>query len=209
MRTDPNDLPEPELPRVARVFVALAAVLGVAIIAALIGTALLALPMRVPGASAALLAGGPDLCAAVDDAYLSGVVYGAVERTIEWRGTDMSCEGGPRPDGDGLRLVFAAPVDARGARLVFVVAIAGPIDGMTSNERAVNVTVIDESTARFYSSAGQERCWTSVDSLVRYDDRLRLGGELYCSGSLPSVSDGSSITLGDFRYSGSLVPDET
>ena len=160
----------------------------------------------------ALVATGPvDLCESVDDAYLSGTLYGALDRAIEWRGTDMRCEGGPRPDGDGMRLVFTAPGDGEGNedgdRLVFVIGISGALEGLTDVERVANVTVIDASSGRFFSSGRQERCWTTVTSVSEDNGHTQIGGELYCAGSLPSMSDGSSISLGDFRYSGRLIFD--
>lgn len=148
-----------------------------------------------------------DLCRSVHDAYLSGTLFGAVNRSIEWRGTDMRCEGGSRPGGDGIRLVFAAPDEADGDRLVFVIGISGSVDELTEAERLANVTVIDESSGRFFSSRGQDRCWTTVASVNGDGTRFRIGGEFYCSGSLPSLSDGSSISLRDFRYSGRLSLD--
>lgn len=149
-------------------------------------------------------AASADLCRSVDDAYLSGTLYGAVSRKIEWRGTDMQCEGGPRPGGGGIRLVFAAPDAVEGDRLVFVIGISGTVTELTDAERVANVTVIDESSGRFFSSRGQDRCWTTVASVDGDGTRFRVGGEIYCSGSLPSLSDGSSISLRDFRYSGRL-----
>lgn len=147
-----------------------------------------------------------DLCQSVDDAFLSGTLYGAIDRVIEWRGTDMTCEGGPRPDGDGVRLVFAAPA-REGARLVFVIAISGAIGELRGAEHPANLTVIDEASGRFFSAGGQERCWTNVSSVDGDDQQFRIGGEVYCSGSLPSLSDSSSISLRDFRYSGRLTLD--
>ena len=148
-----------------------------------------------------------DLCRAIDDAFLSGTLYGAIESAIEWRGTDMKCEGGGRPDADGVRLVFASPDDAAVDRIVFVLGIAGTIDDLQDSERAANVTIIDEASSRFFNSGRQERCWTTVTSVVGDGAGYSIGGELYCSGSLPSLSDSSSVSLGDFRYSGRVFFD--
>ncbi|MGI9341329.1 MAG: hypothetical protein ACR2QV_00660 [Gammaproteobacteria bacterium] len=162
------------------------------------------------GGAAADLTASPeqrrtDLCRFVDDAYLSGTLYGGLEREIEWRGDRMRCEGGPRPDGDGVRLVFAAPAAAAaGDRLVFVIGISGPLGSLTDAERPANVTIIDEATGRFFSSGQQDRCWTTVKSADGDGTRYFVAGEVYCAGSLPSLSDGSSVSLRGFRYAGRL-----
>lgn len=150
-----------------------------------------------------------NLCHRVDDAYLSGTLYGGIERRIEWRGADMHCTGGTRPGGAGIRLVFAAPERTGGERLVFVIGISGTLDELMQTERPANVTVIDELSGRFFSSRGRDRCWTTVTSVDSDSGRedIRIGGDVYCSGSLPSLSDGGSISLRNFRYSGRLRPD--
>lgn len=187
-------------------FIAVAAVLA---IVAVVTAAISAGPAPSPAGVAGLGIDTVDLCAGVDDGYLSGRLYGAIARRIEWRGTAMSCEGGPRPGGDGVRLVFAAPPSRASARLVFVIGISGALDGLAGAERAANITLIDESAGRFFSSGRQERCWTKINSVGGDHARVRVSGDLYCTGSLPSLSDGSSVTLGDFRFSGLLVGDES
>ncbi len=205
MNSAPIETP-PQLPFTARVAIELAALAAVAAI----GLLATRVPLDDDGAGmpgATLAAAQFDLCRAVDDGYLSGHLYGALDRAIEWRGTDMTCEGGPRPNGEGLRLVFAAPADDSRPRLVFVIGVAGTVGDLSGSERLANITLIDEASGRFFSSGGQERCWTTVES-VEYDGgQVRIGGEVYCQGSLPSLSDGSSVTLRDFRYSGGLVLD--
>ena len=174
-------------------------------IAAIVVRSLTAAPA--PAQAVIQAVGDADLCPSVHDAYLSGAIYGGLDRQIEWRGTDMSCTGGLRPRGDGVRLVFAAPGGQDGDRLVFVIGIAGAISDLTTSERLANVTVIDESSGRFFSSGGQERCWTTVASVDDDGRLLRIAGRVYCTGSLPSVSDSGSVTLRDFRYSGRLSVD--
>jgi len=148
-----------------------------------------------------------DLCRSVDDGYLSGALYGAIEQRIEWRGTDMACDGGTRPDNAGIRVVFSGNPTAATERLVMVIGIDGAIEDIAATERMANITVIDESTGRFFSSGRQERCWTTVNNVEGDGPNYRVSGELYCSGSLPSVSNSGSVTLRGFRYSGRLSID--
>lgn len=161
-----------------------------------------------PGSTAQSAVGdSADLCRSVDEGFLSGHLYGAVDRAIEWRGTDMKCEGGARPGDEGLRLVFAAPADVDADRLVFVIGITGTIDDLSDSELGANVTIIDETTGRFFSSGRQERCWTTVASVAGDGETYAIDGAVYCSGSLPSLSDASSVSLSEFRYSGRLMID--
>jgi hypothetical protein len=150
-----------------------------------------------------------DLCTSIGDAYLSGSVYGAVEQQIEWRGTDMTCDGGLRPGGEGVRVVFAGPGAMDGDRIVVVIGIDGAINELTAAERNANITIIDESSGRFYSSGGQERCWTMVSDATNDRGTFRVTGEAYCTGSLPSVADSSSVRLRGFRYSGRVNVDDS
>jgi len=202
MNLIPNK-PEHQPPDWARHLIGLLAVIALGEIALIAARSLSAGPSQAT-MTAPLMAAGGDLCRSVDAAYLSGILYGAVNRKIEWRGINMRCEGGPRPGGEGIRLVFAAADAVNSERLVFVIGISGTVAELTDAERAANVTVIDESSERFFSSSGQERCWTTVAAVDGDGTRYRIEGELYCSGSLPSLSDGSSISLRDFRYSGRL-----
>jgi hypothetical protein len=151
-----------------------------------------------------------DLCEAAEDGFLSGDLYGALSEHIEWQGTDMDCGGMLRPDDGGIRLVFAAPRQEE--RLLIVLGIDGTLDTLSDGEHVANLTIIDETRNRFYSTSRRERCWstiTSVRPVTDHPDRiLQVVGEVYCAGSLPSLSDNSSVTLRDMRYSGRLLLDE-
>ncbi|MBT8441839.1 MAG: hypothetical protein KJO76_05580 [Gammaproteobacteria bacterium] len=204
--TTPTEPPHP-LPRPAQLAIDCLAALALGAVAVVTANGLGTGPKGAAMKSA--IGDSTDLCRAVDDGFLSGRLYGAIDRTVEWRGTDMKCEGGARPGDDGLRLVFAAPGNVKADRLVFVIGISGSIDDLAESERAANVTIIDEKTGRFFSSGRQDRCWTTVTSVDDDGRRYTIGGEVYCSGSLPSLNDGSSVSLSDLRYSGRLTFDES
>ncbi len=76
-----------------------------------------------------------------------------------------------------------------------------------------NITVVDEVRNRFFSSGGRERCWSTIESIRPVADsagqELQIVGVAYCAGSLPSLSDNSSVTLRDIRYSGRLMLEES
>lgn len=163
-----------------------------------------------PPVSTAFAPASMDLCAVADDGFLSGRLFGALSERIEWRGTDMDCGGMLRPNNDGIRLVFAAP--RQGERLLIVLGIDGELEELLDGEHTTNITIVDEARNRFFSTGRQDRCWSTIESIQPVansaDQVLQVVGEVYCAGSLPSLSDNGSVALRDVYYSGRLLLDE-
>ncbi|MAF83383.1 MAG: hypothetical protein QGH93_12525 [Gammaproteobacteria bacterium] len=164
-----------------------------------------------PAISAALLPAPMDLCTLATDGYLSGDLFGALSENIDWHGADMDCGGMLRPNNDdGIRLVFAAP--RQGERLLIVLGIDGQLEELLDGEHTTNITIIDEVHNRFFSTGRQGRCWSTIESIQPVSDSsaevLQVNGNAYCAGSLPSLSDNSSIALRNLHYSGRLLIDE-
>jgi len=153
-----------------------------------------------------------NLCSRESDGFLHGRLYGAVELNIDWRGSDMNCEGMLRPDGNGMRLLFASK-QGRAARLVFVIGFDGEIDQLAGKEKVANITIIDEIDGRFFSTSGNDRCWTKIHNVESIfgetHPTFQIDGDLYCAGGLPSLSDRGSVTLDDFQFSGRLALDDS
>ena len=149
-----------------------------------------------------------NLCSRESDGFLSGRMYGALDLNINWQGANMTCEGMLRPDGNGIRLLFASK-EGRKARLVFVIGVDGRIDQLTRKERVANITIIDEIDGRFFSTSGIDRCWTTIHKVEKIGGErfpaFQIDGDVYCAGGLPSLSDRGTVTLGDFRFSGRLA----
>ncbi len=145
--------------------------------------------------------------------YLHGRLYGTLAATIDWGGPQMTCDGMTRPNGDGIRLVFASPENADQARLIFVIGIDGELDQLTEQEEKANITIIDEGSGRFFSTRGQDRCWTTIHVVEPLEENtkpaFKIEGELYCAGALPSLNGKGSVTLSDFKYSGRLALDDS
>jgi hypothetical protein len=146
------------------------------------------------------------------DGYLMGRLYGSLNQEIDWHGDAFSCAGSPRPGGQGIRLFFANKINAGDERLVFVIGIDGEIESLENKEHVANITVIDEETARFFSTGGQQRCWTTIEQIVPAQNNpflYRLEGAFYCSGALPLLNGGGSVTLTEFHYGAYLNTDDT
>jgi hypothetical protein len=102
-------------------------------------------------------------CLPGERGYLRARVRGAIDADIDWRGAQLSCEGGARPDGSGLRVSFGGPPDTQGRRLRFVFGIAASPGSDASRDRPTNVTVIVEGQGQLYATQGDDKC--SVESL--------------------------------------------
>ena len=118
----------------------------------------------------------------------------------------------PRPDGAGVRLVFA-PADATEPQLVFVIGIDGAPDDWPGTEHGATITIIDEGRGRFFSSGGMDRCWTRILAAEPLGDpseaSVQIDGEVYCAGAIPALNQAGSVTLGEFRYSGRLTSEQS
>jgi hypothetical protein len=149
-----------------------------------------------------------DLCTLPDDGFLSGDLFGALSENIQWLGDDMECGGMLRPDDNGIRLVFAAP--RQDERLLIVLGIAGKLDDLVGSEHTANITIVDEVNDRFFSTGRQERCWATIEFAQPVTEQvMTIAGEVYCAGSLPSLSDNSSIAIRNIHFSGRLLLDES
>src|SRR5262249_22028664 len=59
----------------------------------------------------------PPGCLPTGNGYLKARVRGALNLDIDWRNAELECDGGPRPDGSGIRVSFRGPARADGRRL--------------------------------------------------------------------------------------------
>lgn len=151
-------------------------------------------------------------CTLQPDGFLRVRFFGALDFTADWSGADLLCDGMWRPDGKGVRLFFAK-TQPGGDRLSLLIGIDGRPESSVGIERSANVTVIDESQGRFFSTGGAGRCWASIKSATALPGArgrpagLRIAGLVYCVGALPAIGDRSSLTLGDLYFAGRVAGD--
>ena len=92
---------------------------------------------------------------------------------VNWHNAELQCEGGPRPDGSGLRIAFAGPQHADGRRLRLVFGVEAVREGRAGHDLPTNLTVIFEGENRLFATRGDDHC--TVDELQQ--DRVgALGG---------------------------------
>ena len=142
-----------------------------------------------------------------EDGALKTSLFGALAGDIEWLAADMQCEGMPRPNGAGARLRFAGLVGEANLPIAFIIAMPDLERGIEGLELASNVTVIEESSPRFFSTDDLESCWTDIESTYALDDsgdRFVIDGVLYCISPLPEVNGDASVSIPELRFSGLL-----
>jgi hypothetical protein len=148
---------------------ALVVVLAVALAVALpIALAMTGVPARAQ--QRVLGAGLPPVslsgpCLGSGAAYLRARIRGSVRLDIDLRGKRLTCEGGPRFDGSGIRMSFAGRVgpEKRPVRMVF--GIDGAKEGRPGRELPTNLTVIFEGEKLLFATQGDGNC--TVDRLTQ------------------------------------------
>ena len=141
------------------------------------------------------------VCGADRPGYLRGQVFGQLHRALDLYGEQLHCGVVLRPGAAGLRLLF----QPAGGGLLLVIGVPAQPGQLPAREFSVTVTLADEGSGRFYSSAGVDRCWARFAPART----TMIAGELYCAGALPAVNRRGSVTLGDFAFAVPLATDES
>jgi hypothetical protein len=140
-----------------------------------------------------------------DEGFLVAEIYGAISLSLDWSGANLTCEGMPRPEGQGARLRFAGSVDER--PIAIIVAMPELTPESAGAELASNVTLIEEGSGRFYSTADLDVCLTQIDAMEALDDganHYSVTGSVYCVSPLAEVNGDSSISVNELGFSGLL-----
>lgn len=149
-------------------------------------------------------------CVMDQDGYLRGQLYGSLDKSLDWRGATMLCDGMTRPEGQGIRLVFSEQTNPDKPGLVIVIGLADAVLGDPEQELEANVTVVDQYSGQFYSTQAEPRCWTRLTNQLRLrgtsTESWRLDGKLYCASALAALTGTGSVTLGDITFSGIMKP---
>lgn len=140
-----------------------------------------------------------------DEGSLVADFYGALSASVDWRGAGLVCHGMPRPDDNGARLRFAGSVDDH--PLAIIVAIPGLTRESAGAELAANVTLIEEGSRRFFSTADLDVCLAQIEAMNALDDidtRYSVTGSVYCVAPLAEVNGESSVSIDKLRFTGLL-----
>jgi hypothetical protein len=132
---------------------------------------------------------------------LQTVLFGSLETSIGWSGSEMICENMLRPNNAGVRLRFAG--DVAQERLAFIIALPTLQRGETAEELPSNVTTTVEGSGRFFSTPNLDSCWTDVESQTAIsddDDTYVTTGTLYCVTPLGEVNGEATVSIPELTF---------
>ncbi|GAC1456858.1 MAG: hypothetical protein PVSMB6_15080 [Steroidobacteraceae bacterium] len=164
-----------------------------------------------PATAAAAAAGVAPGCLAAGNGYLRARIRGALDLDLAWRNAELECEGGPRPDGSGLRITFAGPQHKDGRRTRLVFGIESVREGQAGRELPTNLTIIFEGEERLFATRGDSRC--TIDALSQ--ERVgALGGGArtwrvvargFCVDPASTLDNSARIMVSRFDFAGMVV----
>ncbi len=147
-------------------------------------------------------------CMPGGNGYLRARARGALELDLDWKDTEIECEGGPRPSGKGIRVVIGGPARDDGHRIRFVFGIDRLIAGENGENLRTNVTVLFEGEKRIFATRGDDKC--TVDALTQEPigtvgasvSSYRVVARGFCLGPATSFSQGERLFLTSFDFAG-------
>jgi hypothetical protein len=152
----------------------------------------------------------PSGCLPTGNGYLKARIRGALNLDIDWRNVELECDGGPRPDGSGIRMSFLGPARADGRRLRMVFGVSAAREGQRGHALPTNLTVILEGGQRLYTTRGDDHC--TVDTLSQ--QRLRAAGAPrryrvvargFCVAPATTLNNAERILVSSFDFAGRAV----
>jgi hypothetical protein len=169
--------------------------------------ALLAVPASLAGA-VALAAEVPVECIPGGGGRLQLAVSGDFVADLDWGNAGTQCDGGPRPAGDALRLMFNRDDDG----LLIVIGITGLARGATGSGLLANVTVVRQGLGLFYGTLGADACIVEVEGNVAepgFTDAYRVSGHGRCEAAIEAIGREGEIRIAPFEFTGlAYWPDE-
>ena len=152
-----------------------------------------------PSEHAGTMASGLEArCVAVEEGSLRARIDGDLRADIDWAPPLPQCRGGPRPGGDGVRLIYRGELPGQG-RLLVVIGIGPLAAGQDARQVPANVTLVREGTGLFYATQGDDKC--AVDSLRQTligDDLYRLTVRGYCVQPARTLDGARSVLMSRF-----------
>jgi hypothetical protein len=154
-------------------------------------------------------------CLPGGNGYLRARIRGALNLDIDWHNAEIECDGGPRPDGSGVRVSFAGPLHPDGRRLRMVFGVGEAREGRSGRDLPTNLTVIFEGEERLFSTRGEDHC--TVDEL-RMERLGALGGPKrtwriiargFCIAPASTLNSEARILVSRFDFAGSAVFEDT
>jgi hypothetical protein len=147
-------------------------------------------------------------CLVAGDGYLRARIRGDLALDLDWKNADMQCEGGPRPSGNGVRVVIGGPLRGDGRRIKLVFGVGGVGEGRGGETLRTNITLLFEGEKRIFATRGDDKC--TVDKLEQQRVET-LGGTIavyrvvargFCLGPATGLTRGERIVVTSFDFAG-------
>ena len=138
--------------------------------------------------------------------YFSASLRGTLDADLDWHGAALACDGMPRPDGSGGRLLFGGEFDD-GTGLSLVLGIESLAPGRTGEALPVNITLVVRDRGQFFGSRQQSGCWADIREnrpLEGRPDRFRIAGVAWCVRVLPEIGGDGAVSLPSAEFAGVL-----
>jgi hypothetical protein len=153
----------------------------------------------------------PRGCLPSGNGYLHARIRGALNLDLDWDNDEIECEGGPRPDGSGVRISFAGPPHGDGRRVRLVFGVESVHEGSAGHDLPTNLTVIFEGEERLFATRGADHC--TVDEL-RQERVGALGGAKrswriiargFCIAPASTLNSDARILVSRFDFAGNAT----
>jgi hypothetical protein len=158
-----------------------------------------------PPETVAASAPGTAGCLAGGDGSLEARLRGALVADLQWQNAEMKCDGGPHPDGSGMRVTIAGPLPGTSSQLRFIFGI-DPHDTASGVAQAfpTNLTVLVEGSGQLYATRGNDKC--AVETLQRTPiadshgklDRVKVRG--YCIDPASDIAGNVRLLVPTFSF---------
>jgi len=147
-------------------------------------------------------------CLGTAPAYLRAQLRGALEADLDWSGVMLACEGSARPNGEGVRISLAGPLDASGRTLRMLIGVPMLPGRASASALPANVTLIIEGDKKLYSTRGDDKC--TLDSLTQeplpggseYAHPYRISGRGFCVDPASSLDQREHVFINRFDFAG-------
>jgi hypothetical protein len=152
-------------------------------------------------------AGNAAACIKSGGGYLHAQLRGALVADLDWTNAEMQCDGGPRPDGKGMRVTFAGtlPGTTRQLRFIFGIDAHDIADG-AAQALPTNLTVILEGEQQIFATRGSGHCAVEAfdrSALEETGGRMyRVHARGYCLAPATNAAGDARLLVQTFEFTG-------
>jgi len=138
--------------------------------------------------------------------YLHAQLRGALNTDLAWADAEMTCEGGGRPDGRGIRVSISGPL-AKDRRLQLLFGIDNRSATQSSPALPTNITAILEGEKQLFATLGDDKCTTERLQLIPLGtgSAQRVEARGFCTGPASTLDGRDRLLVTTFEFSARVV----